>query len=271
MFQDRRDKRTGQAHVYDAIVSTNGEYPYSTADWAIPAIMPMILSIPNYGLIFEIGANTGRGLAVMARLLEKLDPNMRLSYNGIDISSEAIRLANKKAGVSEQIQASFAVADAFADDLDPENKEKLQNADLITATYVGPSVGLKSMIEKLVANGRPFVLIDRLYTQDQAEGVAFAQMVRTAIDFWRYFKREGIDFPWAGFIAQIAQKPIYKDDNYKQDLELYKKNAPGNLQEFQVWLKENFGDKVKIRANFGGDTVIIEGNMHLLGKPVDRS
>lgn len=243
-----------QQAIYNEIIRRENGYPYATARWSIRALRNYFTALPNGACVFEIGANTGDSAAVLSNEV----PEKQFIYTGVDISEEAIHLATLK----QLADAQFVVGDGFSDELPPDVLERRSQADLIFSIYVGPSVGLRDLIQWMVSFGRPYVVLDRVYTADQPGAIPFNQMVTAIMGLIQYFRHENIPFPFYGFMKQATTKTIYADPDYQKDFELYARHAPGTLAEFNQWLLESFSEKeARIVASFGHDAVIISGNL----------
>lgn len=244
-----------QPEIYNAIAGQAERYPYSTAPWTWEILRPLLNQYGwlSAGLIAEIGSNDGQ----LGSLL--LQNSQQTAYLGIDSAAAAVASGNERLR-REFPSRNAKLAEGTITDLASLPAEIAQ-ASVILANYVGPSVSLKLLLQQIDRLQKPYLIIDRVYTPDQAEGMSLGELLRSFLGLMEYFRRRRTNVPWHVFLREASRAPIYKDANYQQGIPTYRQNAPGNLAEFTAFLQKTFAGRGEILAKFGRETVLIGGNL----------
>jgi hypothetical protein len=259
---DKNQKLHTSSQVYDAIAQdSSGSYPFATGVYHAPFIKPIIRQLwkANHQPIHltEIGPNT----TPIVQFLDGLQSHV--DYVGLEASSVAVAYAEQQFAHMPNIKIlNIPIA---SDDAHQEAiaTQAIQNAQVVYASYVGPSIGLLNVItyitERLQQGGQ-LLVIDRVYQSGQEFHLAMLGYVHFILHLIVQCLIHRVRFPLGNLLWQMTQPTIYSDSHYRSAEKLWRSNATGNRKQVREQiLTVGRTHGIHFNITFTGDVIILVG------------
>lgn len=264
---DKNQKLLTSSQVYDAIAQdATGAYPFAMGVYHAPFIKPMIRHLwkrhqkPIY--LTEIGPNT----TPIVQFLDGLQAHV--DYIGLEASSVAVAYAEQQFAHMPNIKIlNIPIA---SDDAHQEAiaTQAIQNAQLVYASYVGPSIGLLNVITYIaerLQHGGQLLVIDRVYQSGQEFRLAIFGYVHFILHLVMQCLVHRVRFPLGNLLWQLTQPTIYGNNHYRAAEKLWRSNATGNrrqVREHLLTVEHTYG--MDFNMTFIGDIIILVGKKQVI-------
>lgn len=256
---DINQKLQLSSHVYDHIAQDNHQgYPFATGIYHAPFVKPIIRQIRKSGQspirLTEIGPNN-------TPIIEFLSQTDDIHYIGLEASPIVTQQAQAKFINQPHIQ--MLNIPILSDDklLELKAHQTIYDADLVYASYVGPSIGLINVVRYIATHlSSEMLVIDRIYDAKD--------ILRGRITDYSYFIGylmkhcliHRVRFPMGEMLRQITQPIIYDDKSYQDASDLWKSNETGHREQVREQLM-TIGNQFNIvfKIVFVGDVILLTG------------
>ncbi|MDX2076416.1 MAG: hypothetical protein SFZ02_08290 [bacterium] len=258
---DKNKMLSFSSEVYDRIAQeAGGNYPFATGIYHAPFIKPLLKNIRKTGKkpirLCEVGPNT-------TPIIQFLDAPTDIHYIGLEASSNATQYAQQHYKNHPHIQILNVAIGSDDETIEKTAHKSISEADLVYASYVGPSVGLIYLVDyiaKRLSNGAQMLVIDRVY---EAGEELNGRIIGYVHFIWHLIKHcvvNRVKFPFWSLLKAITQPVIYNNTHYREGKALWSKHVTGSKHEVEnqiIAIGKNY--HIEFKMTFIGDVIILIG------------
>lgn len=259
---DKDQKLNTSSNIYDAIAQdSDGSYPFATGIYHAPFIKPIIRKLWNTNQqlvqLTEIGPNT----TPITHFLDSQQAHV--NYIGLEASSVAVAYAQKQFAHQPNFKILHVPIGSDDENQEAIATQSIQDAQVVYASYVGPSIGLLNVIEYIaerLQQGGQMLVIDRVYQSGQEFSLAVFGYVHFILHLMTQCLIYQVRFPLGELLRQFTQPIIYGDRHYRSARELWRSNATGTRKQVREQITMvGHTHGIHFNITFVGDVIILVG------------